>query len=130
MAVRSALTFASIKKLALALPDVEEGTAYGAPALKLHGQLLGCIPTNRDAEPNSFVLRIAFAQRDELLEAEPDIYYVKPHYEGYPCVLVRLSKVHPDAMRDLLGMSWRFVNSKTPRPRPRKSAGRKPRPIR
>jgi hypothetical protein len=115
MAVRSALTFAAIRRMALALPDVEEGTAYGSPALKLHGQLLGCIPTNRDAEPNSFVVRVDVAQRDELVAAEPGVYYLKPHYEGYPCVLVRLSKVHPDAMRDLLGMAWRFVNSKAPR---------------
>ena len=101
--------------MGLALPDVEEGTAYGSPALKLHGQLLGCIPTNRDAEPNSFVVRVDFAQRDELLQAEPDIYYLKPHYENYACVLVRLKKMHPDAMRDLLAMAWRFVNSKAPR---------------
>jgi len=116
--------------MALALPDVEEGTAYGSPAFKLHGQLLGCIPTNRDAEPNSFVVRVDFPQRDELLAAEPGVYYVKPHYEDYACVLVRLSRVHPDAMRDLLGMGWRFVNSKTPRRRPRKPASAKPRVVR
>jgi len=113
--------------MALALPDVEEGTAYGSPALKLHGQLLGCIPTNRDAEPNSFVLRVDFPQRDELVAAEPRVYYLKPHYEGYPCVLVRLSKVHPDAMRDLLGMAWRFVNSKAPRRKPATKMKRKAR---
>jgi len=127
MAVRSALTFASVRKMGLALPDVEEGTAYGSPALKLHGELLGCIPTNRDAEPNSFVVRIDFAQRDELLQAEPGTYYLKPHYENYACVLVRLKKVHPDAMRDLLGMAWRFVNSKAPRRKRATKAKRKPR---
>ena len=119
MAVRSALNFAAIKRLALALPDVEEGTAYGSPALKLHGQLLACIPTNKQAEPGSLVVRADFAQRDELLAAEPDVYYLKPHYEDYACVLVRLKKVHPDAMRDLLGMAWRFVNSKARTRRPR-----------
>lgn len=103
--------------MALALPEVEESTAYGSPALKLRGQLLGCIPTNRDAEPDSFVVRVDFAQRDELLAAEPDIYYLKPHYEDYACVLVRLKKIHPDAMRDLLGMAWQFVNTKAPRRR-------------
>jgi hypothetical protein len=119
MAVRSALNFAAIKRMALALPDVEEGTAYGSPALKLHGQLLACIPTNKQAEPGSLVVRVDFAQRDELLAAEPDVYYLKPHYQDYACVLVRLKKVHPDAMRDLLGMAWRFVNSKARARRPR-----------
>lgn len=120
MAVRPALTLAAIKKMGLALPDVEEGTAYGSPALKLHGQLLGCVPTNRDAEPNSFVVRVDFAQRDDLIASEPDIYYLKPHYEDYACVLVRVKKIHRDAMRDLLSMSWQFVNSKAPRKRARR----------
>jgi len=119
MAVRSALNFAAIKRMGLALPDVEEGTAYGSPALKLHGQLLACIPTNKQAEPNSLVVRVDFPQRDEMLAEAPEIYYLKPHYEDYACVLVRLKKIQPDAMRDLLGMAWRFVNSKVPPRRPR-----------
>jgi len=122
MAVRSAVTptFATVRTIGLALPGVEEGTAYGSPALKLHGQLLACIPTNKDAEPDSFVVRVDFAQRDELIAAEPDVYYLKPHYEDYACVLVRLKKVHPDALRDLLGMGWRFVNSKAKKKRTRR----------
>jgi len=107
--------------MGLALPDVEEGTAHGSPALKLHGQLLACIPTNKAAEPDSLVVRIDFAQRDEMLEAQPDVYYLKPHYEDYACILVRLKKIHPDALRDLLLAGWRFVNSKAP---PRRSAKR------
>jgi len=120
MAVRSALTLDAIKRMGLALPEVEEGTAYGSPALKLRGQLLGCIPTHRDAEPNSFVVRVDFAQRDELIAAEPDVYYLKPHYEDYACVLVRVKKIHRDAMRDLLSMSWQFVNSKAKKKRTRR----------
>jgi hypothetical protein len=118
MAVRPALTFETVKKMGLTLPDVEEGTAYGSPALKLHGQLLACIPTNKDAEPNSFVVRVDFAQRDELIAEEPAVYYLKPHYEDYACVLVRLKKIRPDAMRDLLAIGWQFVNKKAPRRRP------------
>jgi len=122
MAVRSALTptFATVKKIALALPDVEEGTAYGSPALKLHGQLLACIPTNKAAEPDSVVVRVDFSQRDELLAAEPDVYYLKDHYVDYACVLVRLKRIHPDALRDLLLMSWKFVNSKAKTKRKRR----------
>ena len=93
------MNFEAVRKIGLALPDVEEGTAYGSPALKLHGQLLACIPTNKAAEPNSLVVRIDFAQRDEMLEAEPDVYYLKPHYQDYACILVRLKKTHPDALR-------------------------------
>jgi hypothetical protein len=36
-------------------------------------------------------------------------YYLTYHYEDYPCVLVRLGRVHPDALRDLLKIGWEFV---------------------
>jgi hypothetical protein len=98
--------------MGLALHGVEEGTAYGSPALKLHGKLLACIPTNKQAEPGSLVVRVDFAQRDEMIAAAPDTYYLKPHYEDYACVLVRLNRIHHDALRDLLRMAWAFVNSK------------------
>ena len=40
------------------------------------------------------------------------------HYVGYSAVLVRLSRVNPDVLRDLLGMAYTFVtrNAKPPSP--------------
>ena len=49
------------------------------------------------------------------MAADPDVYYVTDHYVNYPTVLVRLSRIHMDALRDLLGMSWLFVNAKVKR---------------
>jgi putative YjhG/YagF family dehydratase len=43
------------------------------------------------------------------------VYYVTDHYVNYPTVLVRLSRIDRDSLRDLLGMAWRFVSSKTKR---------------
>jgi len=34
---------------------------------------------------------------------------VTDHYLGYTAVLVRLSRVTPDVLRDLLGMAHKFV---------------------
>ena len=97
------------------MPGVVESTAYGSPALKLNGKLMACIPTHRSAEPGSLAVCIDFDQRDELIAAEPDVYYVREHYVDYACVLVRLGKVHMDALRDLLGMAWTFANTKARR---------------
>jgi len=47
------------------------------------------------------------------MAASPDVYYLTDHYVNHPVVLVRLSRIHPDALRDLLGMAWRFVTAKT-----------------
>ena len=76
---------------------------------KVRGKLVACQAINKSAEPNSLVVMIPFEQRDELIAAQPDVYYVTDHYVNYPCVLVRLSRVHRDALRDLLGMAARFV---------------------
>jgi hypothetical protein len=105
----SPINFDTVRKLALALPGVEESTAYGSPALKIHGKLLACVPTHRLAEPNSLVVRVGFDDRAELLAAAPNLYYVTDHYLNYSAVLVRLSRVTPDVLRDLLGMAHKFV---------------------
>jgi len=45
------------------------------------------------------------------LAEAPETYYVTDHYRNYPMVLVRLSRIRVDELRDLLGASWRFVTS-------------------
>ena len=93
------------------MPGVEEGTAYGVPALKVHGKLLACVPANPSAEPGSLVVRVDFDDRAELLAAAPEVYYITDHYADYNAVLVRLSRVNPDVLRDLLGMAYKFVTA-------------------
>jgi hypothetical protein len=106
------IDFDTVREIARGLGDMEEASAYGSPAIKVRGQLLACIAINKSAEPGSLMVRVDFAQRTELLAAAPDVYYVTDHYVNYPSVLVRLSRIHPDALRDLLDMAWRFVTAK------------------
>jgi hypothetical protein len=110
---RNKIDFDTARRIALGLSDVEESTAYGSPALKVRGKLLACIAIHKSAEPDSLAVRIGFDRRAELLAAAPDIYYLTDHYANYPVVLVRLSRIHRGALRDLLGMGWRFVTTKT-----------------
>ncbi len=106
------VTFDTVRKFALELPGVEEGTAYGAPAFKVGGKLLACIPAHKSAEPGSLAVRIDFDNRAELIAAAPDTYYLEDHYKDSTSVLVRLSCIEPEALRDLLRGAWRFVTSK------------------
>jgi len=108
---KSTISFDAVRKIGLALPGVEESAAYGAPALKVRGKLLACVPTHRSAEPGSLAVRVGFDDRAELIAAAPDVYYVTDHYLGYSAVLVRLSRVTPDVLRDLLGMAHTFVTA-------------------
>jgi hypothetical protein len=106
---RSTINFDTVRSIGLAFPGVEVGKAYGQPALKVHGKLLACVPAHRSAEPDSLVVLVDFDDRAELLAAHPQVYYVTEHYVGYTSVLVRLTQVNPDVLRDLLGMAYKFV---------------------
>ena len=107
----STINFDTVRNIGLALPGVEESTAWGAPALKIQGKLMACVPTHRSAEPGSLMVRVGFDDRAELLAAAPDVYYVTDHYLNYNAVLVRLSRVAPNVVRDLLGMAHKFVTA-------------------
>ena len=54
----------------------------------------------------SLVVRMDFADREELMAADPEAYYITDHYLNYKWVLVRMARIHPDALRDLLSMAW------------------------
>ena len=108
-------TFDIVRKLGLVLPNVEEGTTYGTPALKVRGRLLACMTSHKSAEPNSLAVCVGFEQRDELIAADPNTYYVKRHYVDYPVVLVRLSRIRRDALRDLLHSAWRVASASRPK---------------
>jgi hypothetical protein len=109
---KSKVNFGTVREIGLTLPGVQESTAYGMPALKVHGQLLACVPSHRSVEPDSLVVRVDFDDRAELLAGDPDVYYLRDHYVGYSGVLVRLSRVDRDVLRDLLGMAHKFVTGK------------------
>lgn len=81
--------------MALTLPNVEESTSYGTPALKVRGKLF--VRWRNEEDPDTIVLKMPFEQREELMAEDAETYFITDHYRNYPWILVRLSKVHPDA---------------------------------
>jgi hypothetical protein len=103
------LTVSDAIRIGRSFPNVEESTSWGAPALKGCGNLMACVPTNKAAEPGSFLIRMDRAERPALLAEAPHLYYAPDHYLGYDAVLVRLAHCTPELMHDLLAMAHRFV---------------------
>lgn len=114
------LDFEAVREIGLALPEVEDGMTYGTPALKVRGTLMACLASHKSAEPNTLVVRFDIAQRDELIAGEPATYYLTDHYVSYPLVLVRLGRIHRDALKGLLTSAWRLASAAR-RKRPSKS---------
>jgi hypothetical protein len=104
--------FKTVESIGRTLPSVEVTTTWGQPTLKVHGKMFACIASHKSAEPNTLVVMMDFADRDALVEDDPATYYLKEHYLNYPCVLVRLSRIRADALRDLLTGAHRYVSSK------------------
>ena len=115
-----------VESIGRTLPEVEVTTTWGQPTLKVHGKMFVCMASHKSAEPDTLVVMMDIADRDALIEDDPDTYYLKEHYVGYPCVLVRLSRVHPDALRDLVVGAHRYVSARA-RKKPGGSGRRGPR---
>jgi hypothetical protein len=97
------VSFETVRQIAQTLPGAEESTSYGTPAFKVKGKLFARL--HQDGE--SLVFSVDFDEREEMMSADPDKFYITDHYLNYPWMLVRLSKVRPDQLRDLLIGSWR-----------------------
>jgi hypothetical protein len=91
-------------KIALALPGVEESTGYGTPAVRVRGKFISRWRTEAEG---ALAIRCDFLDRQMLLQAQPDVFFVTDHYKDYPMILVHLDRVRPDALRDLFERAWR-----------------------
>jgi len=99
------VTYEAAREIALALPGVEESTSYGTPACKVKGKLF--LRMHQDGD--SLVVRIDLAERESLMEADPETFYITDHYLNYPWILVRLAKVRQDQLSELLKQAWRLA---------------------
>ena len=104
--------FKLVESIGRTLPDVEVTTTWGKPALKVRGRMFVCMASHTSAEPDTLVVMMDFVERETLMADDPETYYLKEHYVGYPCVLVRLARVHVDALRDLIAGAHRYVSAK------------------
>src|SRR6476661_9448171 len=106
---KAAANFEAVRAAGREFPDLQEGTMYGSPALKLGKRLVACLAIHRSAEPGSLVVRTDFEQRTALLDDDSETYYVTDHYAKHPVVLVRLARLQHDQLRDLLAAARQCV---------------------
>jgi hypothetical protein len=96
------VTFEIVRRLALKLPAVEEGTSYGTPAFRVRGKFLARV--REDGE--SLAIKCGFEERDFRIQADPRTFFTTDHYRGYPTVLVRLATADPADLREALEQAW------------------------
>jgi hypothetical protein len=96
------VTWEDVARAGLVLPEVEEATSYGTPALRLRGKLL--VRLRDDSE--TLALRVDPEERLALVHEQPETFYVTPHYQDYPFVLVRLAAADREELEELLAEAW------------------------
>ena len=103
------MTFDDVRKMALAWPEVEDGTSYGTPALKVRKKVLARLKEDSDSLVTPGV---PVEERDMLVESRPEVFYFTDHYRDYPIVLIRLSKTRRAVIEPLLRRHWLSLASK------------------
>lgn len=93
-----------VRRLCLALPGVSERLSWGRPAWFARTLMA------RMWEDD--VLTVKSHERDALASVEPDTYYWTSHHDRSPLlVLVRLGRVDPEELGELLQESLRIANT-------------------
>ena len=124
------VTFEEVARLALALPETEEGTSWG--------KLTWAVRSGGKAKPKGFVWERPLSKKDQafltaegaqvppnevilgvrvdglvekeaVLAANPDFMFTTPHFNGYPAVLVRLDRVDEPQLREIVTDAWLAV---------------------
>jgi hypothetical protein len=96
------VTFETVREIAGELPGAVESTSYGTPAFKV-GK---CLFVRQHQDGESLVIKIDPAHRSMRMKADPEIFYITDHYLNYPYMLVRLSKVAREDLRELIEDAW------------------------
>ncbi len=107
-----------VRRIALALPEVKEGTDRFAFSVENKGKQKGIawvwlerVHPKKARVPNPEVLAIQVPNLDEkdMLLASDDgsKFFTEPHYNGFPAILVRLEAIEVDELEELITDAWR-----------------------
>lgn len=93
----------AVRRIALALPGVVEGTSYGTPAFRVQKKFLARL--REDGE--TLAVRLDFEEREVLMRADPGKFFITEHYRNHPAMLVRLAAVTEGELAEVLESAWR-----------------------
>jgi hypothetical protein len=99
------VTEGDVRRIALGLPETSERTYNRLPGFQVRKQLFIRV---HELDGTLLVSCATLEERNELLAAEPEKYFITPHYQGYPAVLVRLGEIDRAELTELITESWRL----------------------
>jgi hypothetical protein len=106
-----------VERIALALPEVEEGPAYGQRAWRVRKKLFVWERPLREREvaelgdtaPGGPILGARVEDmlaKEALIADEPRLYFTTSHFDGSASVLVRLDRIGRADLEELIAEAW------------------------
>ena len=106
-----------VRRIALSLPETSErvardlrqwrvrdkGFVWERPLRRADVEALG------DGAPNGPILgaRVEhIGAKEALLADDPGVFFTTPHFDGYPAILVRLKRIAPEDLDELIVEAW------------------------
>ncbi|MFC7217495.1 MmcQ/YjbR family DNA-binding protein [Streptomyces polyrhachis] len=115
-----------VRETALALPETSEKIAWGMPTFRVAGRMFLTLP----GDESSFAVRCPMLERDELVLAEPEKFWIAGHEASFAWVRVRIAALDdPAELAAIVVDSWRQaapqrLTAEHPDPLGRRQAGR------
>jgi hypothetical protein len=111
------LTQNDVRRLALALPEAEEGAHMGHPDLRVRNKIFASLP----AKPGTVAMKIRPENLDVLVRSDPETF---SDVWGGRWLGVKLGRVSERMLKDLLKEAWELTA-----PRTLVAAGRNVKPV-
>lgn len=101
-----------VRRLALALPEVVDCSGKGL-SFEVAGKGFAW-SWNERIEPKKprvprldvLAVRVDPEAKQAILDSDPDLFETDPHYDGFPAVLVRLSRADEATLKSFLVGAW------------------------
>jgi hypothetical protein len=114
-------TLDDVAAIALGLPEATEGERHGNRSWSVAGKVFAWERDFSKADLRRFgdetppagpILAVRVGdlnEKEAVLAANPAAFFTIPHFNGYAAVLIQLSEVSGDALRDALTDGWLAV---------------------
>lgn len=93
----------TVREIVSSFPDVEESPG-GRLSWRVRGKLFAWEARERDG--GGLAVRVDRDEKQLILDADPEIYFTSPHYNGYPGVQIRLESISREELQARLEDAW------------------------
>ena len=104
------MTRAQARKIAQSFPGVHEKASYGTPTFFVGKKVFTQVGSH--GRTDIMLLTQTLEERDHLIAADPDTFYITDHFRNYQGLLARIDMLDAKTFRGLLERRWQAIAPK------------------